>query len=94
MEDRMVCWCSRVTEEDVLEAVAKGARTLEAVKAMTGPVRLCGARSSTPRAGAVPRKSWTFCPASRRALIPPAAGEGLLEGLEAPLKIGEGKGGL
>jgi bacterioferritin-associated ferredoxin len=48
LENRMVCWCSKVTEGDIIGAIAKGARTLEDVKAMTGACTLMRCKELHP----------------------------------------------
>lgn len=44
----VVCHCSSVTEGEILEAISKGARTLEDVKAMTGACTLMRCRELHP----------------------------------------------
>ncbi|EHM10808.1 NAD(P)H-nitrite reductase [Thermanaerovibrio velox DSM 12556] len=48
MNDPVVCWCSNVTEGDIIRAVEKGARTLEDVKAMTGACTLMRCKELHP----------------------------------------------
>lgn len=37
----IVCYCSNVTKEQILEAIAEGATTLQDIKRMTGACTLC-----------------------------------------------------
>lgn len=47
--DETVCWCSGVSKRRILEAVSRGAETLDDVRRMTGACTVGRCRERSPR---------------------------------------------
>lgn len=45
----IVCYCSNVTEEDIVQAISKGAKTLVDIREMTGACTLAKCKEMSPR---------------------------------------------
>ena len=43
-----ICYCSQVTEQDVLDAIGNGARTVRQVCQMTGAMTHCDCKNKHP----------------------------------------------
>ncbi|MGL6199295.1 MAG: (2Fe-2S)-binding protein [Lachnospiraceae bacterium] len=48
-EVKVVCYCSNVTEEDIMQAILRGAKTLEDIRTMTGACTLAKCKEMSPR---------------------------------------------
>ena len=44
-----VCWCSEVTEDDITNAIQKGAESVEKVIAATGAMKNCDCANKNPK---------------------------------------------
>lgn len=44
-----VCWCSEVTEDDITNAIKKGAESVEKVIAATGAMKNCDCANKNPK---------------------------------------------
>ena len=44
-----ICYCDRVTEEDIIRAMENGARSLKEIKAAPGPRRHCACANKNPK---------------------------------------------
>lgn len=49
LDSEIVCWCSRISKQTILQAVIDGARTLEDVSRMTGACTQGNCRRLSPR---------------------------------------------
>ncbi len=46
---KYICYCDMVTEEDIVNAIKKGARTLKDIKNMTGAMTHCDCKNKNPK---------------------------------------------
>ena len=44
-----ICYCDRVTEEDIIRAMENGARSLKEIKAATGAMSHCDCVNKNPK---------------------------------------------
>lgn len=44
-----ICWCDKVTEEDIIKAMENGARTVRDIKNMTGAMTHCDCENKNPK---------------------------------------------
>ena len=44
-----VCWCSEVTENDIMNAMTSGASSVEAIIAATGAMKDCDCANKNPK---------------------------------------------
>ena len=44
-----ICYCDRVTEEDIIRAMENGARSLKEIKAATGAMSHCDCANKNPK---------------------------------------------
>ena len=44
-----ICYCDRVTEEDIIRAMENGARSLKDIKAATGAMSHCDCANKHPK---------------------------------------------
>lgn len=48
-EDRIVCWCAGITAKEIIDAVKRGATTIEEVRQITGKKRSGFCETENPR---------------------------------------------
>ncbi len=44
-----ICYCDKVTEEDIIRAMENGARSLKEIKAATGAMSHCDCANKNPK---------------------------------------------
>ena len=48
-KEKYVCWCSKVTESDIITAIERGASSAKEVISLTGAMRNCDCKNKNPR---------------------------------------------
>ncbi|MEG0283923.1 MAG: (2Fe-2S)-binding protein [Erysipelotrichales bacterium] len=49
MEDKMICYCSNVSESDIIEAINKGARNIDDIREMTSACTISNCLEMNPK---------------------------------------------
>ena len=49
MNDEIICYCSHVTRQDILDAMDRGARTLADIRKMTGACSIGNCQEMNPK---------------------------------------------
>ncbi|MFQ9885439.1 MAG: (2Fe-2S)-binding protein [Negativibacillus massiliensis] len=44
-----ICYCDKVTEEDIVRAIGQGARTIRDIQRMTGAMTNCDCANKNPK---------------------------------------------
>ena len=48
-KEKYVCWCSKVTESDIITSIERGASSAKEVISLTGAMRNCDCKNKNPR---------------------------------------------